>query len=229
VAISKFRITCEYDEFHDKLLIGGHQIGQYAGELSDNAIVYLRKLIDETFGFDPMQKNMEHACVQLCLQNSFNPILDYLDSLEWDGVERIDEWLCTYMGAEDTKLNRAIGRIALIALARRVRDPGCKFDQIIVFESPEGHGKSTALLVLAGGNENFSDQTILGKSDREQQELLRGVWVYEIAELSNMRKAEVEHVKAFASRTHDRARPAFGHFRKDLPRRGIIWANHEQF
>lgn len=96
-----------------------------------------------------MQKNMEHACVQLCLQNSFNPILDYLDSLEWDGVERIDEWLCTYMGAEDTKLNRAIGRIALIALARRVRDPGCKFDQIIVFESPEGHGKSTALLVLA--------------------------------------------------------------------------------
>jgi predicted P-loop ATPase len=77
---------------------------------------------------------------------------------------------------------------------------------------------------LAGGPENFSDQTILGKSDKEQQELLRGIWVYEVADLTNIRKAEVEHVKAFASRSHDRARPAYGRARIDLPRRCIIWA-----
>jgi predicted P-loop ATPase len=35
---------------------------------------------------------------------------------------------------------------------------------------------------------------------------------------------EVEDVKAFASRTHDRARPAYGRCRIDLPRRGVIWA-----
>ena len=50
------------------------------------------------------------------------------------------------------------------------------------------------------------------------------MWVYEIADLSNIRRAEVEDVKAFASRTHDRARPAYGRFRVDLPRRGVIWA-----
>ena len=54
--------------------------------------------------------------------------------------------------------------------------------------------------------------------------MLRGVWLFEIADLSNIRKAEVEDVKAFASRTHDRARPAYGRFRVDLPRRGVIWA-----
>ena len=70
----------------------------------------------------------------------------------------------------------------------------------------------------------FSDQTIIGRSDKEQQELLRGVWVYEIADLSNVGKTEVEHVKAFASRTHDRARPAYGRARIDVPRRCIIWA-----
>jgi putative DNA primase/helicase len=64
----------------------------------------------------------------------------------------------------------------------------------------------------------------LGRDDKEQQELLRGIWVYEIADLSNIRKAEVEHVKAFASRTRDRARPAYGRTRIDLPRRCIIWA-----
>ena len=93
-----------------------------------------------------------------------------------------------------------------------------------MLESPEGKDKSTALSILSGGPENFSDQTILGRGDRDQQEMLRGVWVFEIADLSNIRKAEVEDVKAFASRTHDRARPAYGRFRVDLPRRGVIWA-----
>ena len=224
IAINKLEISCGYDVFHDKLLIGGQPIGQYAGELSDHACLYLRKLIDGKFGFDPGRNNIFDACVQLALENSFDPVVDYLDSLEWDGTPRIDEWLPTYLGAEDTKLNRVIGRLALLAQVKRARSPGCKFDQIIVVESPEGWMKSTALEILAGGPGYFSDQTILGKSDKEQQELLRGVWVYEIADLTNMPKAEVEHVKAFASRTHDRARPAYGRARIDLPRRGVIYA-----
>ena len=223
-AIGKLGITCEYDEFHDKLLIGGHAIGQHAGELSDHACVFLRRLIDQEFGFDAGRQKTFDACLQLCLENRFDPVVDYLDSLGWDGIERLDGWMTTYLGAEDTELNGAIGRIALVAQVRRARDPGCKFDQIIVLESEEGELKSSALAALAGGPENFSDQTILGRGDREQQEMLRGVWVYEIADLSNIRKAEVEDVKAFASRTHDRARPAYGQCRIDLPRRGVIWA-----
>jgi predicted P-loop ATPase len=224
IAIEKLDIDCRYDEFHDKLLIDGKRLGVLAGELSDHALVYLRKLIDEAFAFDCGRHKMFDTCVQLCLESRFDPIVSYLNKLQWDGSKRINQWLTTYLGAEDTKLNRAIGRIALIAQVRRARHPGCKFDQIIVLESPEGALKSTALLTLAGGPENFSDQTILGQSDKEQQELLRGVWLYEIADLSNIRKAEVEHVKAFASRTHDRARPAYGTVRVDLPRRGVIWA-----
>ena len=219
-AIKLLGATCEYDEFHDKLLIGGQPIGQYAGELSDRACLVLRKMIEEQYDFDPGPQKILDACMQLCL----DPVVDYLNALQWDGIGRIDTWLSTYFGAEDTKLNAAIGRIALVAQVRRARHPGVKFDQIITLESPEGYFKSTALSVLAGGPENFSDQTILGKSDKEQQELLRGIWVYEVADLTNIRKAEVEHVKAFASRTHDRARPAYGRARIDLPRRCIIWA-----
>jgi predicted P-loop ATPase len=86
-----------------------------------------------------------------------------------------------------------------------------------------GTQKSKAIETLAGV-ENFSDQTILGARDREQQELLAGVWLFEIAELSNIRKTEVEHIKAFASRTHDRARPAYGRTRVDQPRRCVLFA-----
>ena len=47
--------------------------------------------------------------------------------------------------------------------------------------------KSTSIVTLAGV-ENFCDQTILTASDKEQQELVRGVWIYEIADLAGMRR-----------------------------------------
>ena len=44
------------------------------------------------------------------------------------------------------------------------------------------------------------------------------------ADLTGLKKAEVEKVKAFASRQRDRARPAYGRVREDRPRRCTQWA-----
>jgi len=35
------------------------------------------------------------------LENRFNPITDYLDSLDWDGKPRLETWLIKYLSAED--------------------------------------------------------------------------------------------------------------------------------
>jgi hypothetical protein len=222
-AIRALGVICSYDEFHDRMIVGGHPINQWAGELSDAVSVILRQAIIDRFGFDPGKDNIADAATELCLEGRFNPILDYLDELDWDENLRLEKWLTTYLGAEDTPLNRAIGRLTLIAAVRRVRQPGCKFDFIPTLEGAEGTMKSTSIVTLAG-MENFSDQTILTQSDKEQQELVRGVWLYEIADLAGMRRADVEKIKAFASRTHDRARPAYGRRRVDAPRHCIFIA-----
>lgn len=223
VAIDGLGIVCEHDTFHGKMLLGGHAIDQWAGELSDEAIQMLRVVIERQFRFDPGLVNAHDAAVQECLQHPFDPVRNFLTGLTWDGLPRIAGWLSTYLGAEDTRLNRAIGTLTLMAAVRRVRQPGCKFDQIIVLESPEGHGKSTAIEILAGA-ENFSDQTILTLDDKGQQEAVQGVWLYEIADFSGMSKADVDKVKAFASRKVDRARPAYGRARVDRPRRCLFFA-----
>jgi Virulence-associated protein E len=220
-ALKALGIRCRYDVFHDKLLVESNIIKQRSN--LDHTTLILRTKIHKAFGLDPGTKNTYDAIVQLCLENEFDPVLDYLDTLTWDGTPRLEHWLTTYLDAEDTELNREFGRLALIAAVRRARQPGIKFDPIIVLEGAMGTGKSKAIEVMAG-IENFSDQSIFGARDREQQELLAGVWLYEIAELSNIRKTEVEHIKAFASRTHDRARPAYGRTRVDQPRRGILFA-----
>jgi predicted P-loop ATPase len=183
----------------------------------DHTALVLCSKIHKAFGFDPGPKNTVEALIQLCLENEFDPVGDYLNGLKWDGTPRLDRWTITYLGAADTELNREFGRLALLAAVRRVRHPGSKFDPIVVLEGPMGTKKSMAIEIMAG-SENFSDQTILGARDREVQELLAGIWLFEIAELSNIRRTEVEHIKAFASRTVDRARPAYGRVREDRPR-----------
>src|SRR5262249_49566476 len=169
----------------------------------------IRQLIAHKKGFEPPKEAVIDAVTRIALNYRFNPALDYLEGLRWDGRPRIDTWLSDYCGADNNPLNRAIGRKFLLATVRRARQPGCKFDNIIVLESPQGTLKSTLARVLAC-DENFSDADVLASDKREQQELCEGVWIYEIAELSGLHKSEVEKVKAFASRQEDKARPAYG-------------------
>lgn len=223
IAIENLGVTCRKDTFHEKMLVGGHPIDAWAGDLSDDCVHMLRKVIKAHYGFDPGEKNTRDAAIQLCLENQFNPVVDYLGGLTWDGVERIGRWTVDYLGSDDTELNREFGCLMLIAAVRRARKPGCKFDQIIVLEGREGTGKSTALRILAG-DDNFSDQNILAATDKEQQEAFTGVWIHEIAELEGMRRTDVARIKQFGSRTEDRARPAYGRIRIDMKRRGIFAA-----
>ena len=224
VAVTSLGIACRKDLFHNRLLVDGHPIDRWAGEMSDDVVQMIRKVIKRRYGFDPKAENTRDACTQLCLENQFDPVCDYLDSLRWDGVPRLDRWLTTFMGAADSEYVRAVARLSLLAAVRRARAPGTKFDQIIVLEGKQGAGKSEAIRILAGA-ENFSDQKILGVDDRKQQELTEGVWLYEIAELAGLRRTEVEHVKAFVSRASDRARPAYGRYMISQPRRTVFFGS----
>jgi predicted P-loop ATPase len=144
--------------------------------------------------------------------------------LVWDGTKRVDDWLVKYCRAKDTPLNRAIGRKVLIAAVRRVKQPGCKFDYVLVLEGAQGVGKSTLIKLLAG-EENYSDAEILGLKKQEQQEAVQGIWLYELAELEGMQRSEVTAVKLLLSKTVDSARPAYGRSRVDRPRRCVFIAS----
>jgi predicted P-loop ATPase len=229
LAIKALGIVCRYDSFHNKLLFGyrddaapPNTLSVMLGEVTDYGIIRLRKIMSDIFGFDMKDAATRDAVVAMAMDHCFDPVRDMLDQAEgeWDGVKRLDRMAVTYFNCEDTPLNRAIVRKTMIAAVRRVRKPGCKFDNITVMESAEGWNKSTVWRVLAG-DENFSDASILGHGAREVQEQLSEVWIHENADLAGMKKAEVEAVKAFASRQSDDARPAYGHFLKKQKRHSI--------
>jgi predicted P-loop ATPase len=220
-ALAELPIRCRHDVFHNRKLIDGDLNENLGPELSDAICRALRDEMIARHGVDFGLENVQQAAERACEANRFDPVLDYLDSLVWDGISRIDRWMTTYLGAEDTPLNRAIGCKLFLALVRRARKPGCKFDNVVVLEGPQGSGKSSALRILAG-DDNFSDQPLLHLETRAQQEAIQGVWLHELSELAGLRRTEVETVKAFISKTADNSRPAYGRFRIDQPRRVVF-------
>jgi predicted P-loop ATPase len=219
LAITALGIQCSCDTFHNKMLFGfrddtvRHALEHFVGEVTDNGIIALRQFMSDTFGFDLTDKHTRDAVISLALEHCYDPVVDMLAEAEknWDGIKRLDRMAAEYLNCEDTPLNAQYIRKTMIAAVARARVPGVKFDQITVLESGEGFSKSTAWRVLAG-DENFSDESIIGKNSREVQEQLAEIWIHENADLAGMKKAEVETVKAYASRMTDIARRAYDRF-----------------
>ena len=221
VALLKLGITLRYDRFADRMLING--LPDFGPVLEDAALDRLWLILDRQFRFRPTKDLLRTVVSDVARLNGFHPVRDYLDNLHWDGVKRIDGWLIDYGGAEDTEYSRAVSALMLVAAVRRVRSPGCKFDEMVVIENEDqGTDKSTMLATLAVRDDWFSDDLPLNISGKQVVESLRGRWIIEAAELSGMRRADVEHLKAFLSRQIDRARMAYGHFVTEVPRQCII-------
>lgn len=226
--LQAMKVVLKYDTFHEKAYIDFdetqlEEIKSIRGLINNDTLDILRRYISKTFPYDPGDKPLYDAMAGLSKENSYNPVLDMINAAQASRDETknmLDTWAVTHMNCEDTELNRVLGRKFLLAAIQRVRDPGCKFDAITVFEGDEGWNKSTALQTLAG-KDNFSDQSIIGADDKVVQEKLVGVWFHENAELSGMKRADVEQVKSFASRSVDRARPAWGRVTVWRPRSSV--------
>lgn len=216
VALNKLKKKLKYDELADRVLIDDKMV------TDDYILADLKVKMSDEFEFQPAKDVFGEAIGEAARRNSFHPIRIYLDGLKWDGVERLDDWLHVYLGAEDNPFNQAVGRLWLVAAVRRVRVPGCKFDEMLVLEGIQGSEKSTAIKILAGGDEWFTDDLPFKEDSKVFIERCTGKWLIEFSELSGINKRDVEGIKATLSRTHDRARLAYGHLPTEKPRTGVF-------
>ena len=152
----------------------------------------------------------------------FNPLRDYVLGLpEWDGTPRVDTILTDYLGAEDVPYTRAVTRKTLVGAVKRVLEPGCKFDTVLVLDGAPGIGKSTLLRKLGG--DWFSDSLSLADTrDKTAAEKLQGIWIMEIGEMQGTRKADADILKGFLSTQVDEYRRAYGRVVERHPRTAII-------
>lgn len=163
---------------------------------------------------------IQNAFTEVVHTNTFHPIKEYLEAQHWDGVKRVDRLFATYLGAPDNHYTHSVTRKMLLAAVKRLYEPGCKFDNMLVLVGPQGAGKSSLLAKI--GRKWFSD-SLRTFENKEAGEHLQGAWIFEIGELSAMKKAEVEEIKAFLSKTDDRYRVAYDRQVSEFPRKCVFF------
>ena len=159
-----------------------------------------------------------------------NPLTDLLESLEWDGKPRVENFLHEVMKADDNEYTRECSRLIFAGGIHRAYRPGCKFDDMIVLIGTQAAGKSTIVRWLNMDDQFFREiKTISGK---EGIEAIRGVWIGEVGDLMAMpRVKEAEAVKAYITSQEDSYRPPYQKNVQTIPRRCVFigTTNNPQF
>lgn len=174
----------------------------------------------ENFYHIAQQDKLDRALTIVGEQNKINEVRDYLKSLKWDGVKRVDTLLSVYLGADDTPYTRAVMRKSLCAAVARAIQGGVKYDYMPIFTGPQGIGKSTFLNIL--GKSWFSD-SLTSFEGKEAAELIQGTWINEVGELTAMTRQETSAVKQFLSKREDIYRAAYGRRTERYPRRCVFF------
>ena len=189
--------------------------------VSDSDLVLLKKHLALRHAFEMPVTTLIEAMTATAHDHRFHPVKEYLTSLKWDGVKRLDTWLVDLCGAQDTPYVRAVARKMLCAAVLRVFKPGIKFDSVPVLEGGQGIGKSTICSILGG---EWAGDFKVDPHSPDSVQLMQGHWLIELAELEVTRRSDEDALKAFLTRQTDKARLAYGRLAAQFPRQSIFIA-----
>ena len=99
VALDKLGVTLSFDTFAKKpyVIYKG-----YSGLLDDDTATDLWLDCDRQENFRPTKDLFIDVLRNKARQHSYHPVLDYLETLKWDEVPRVDTWLTESAGATDS-------------------------------------------------------------------------------------------------------------------------------
>ena len=227
--LSEWRGVIAFDEFANRTVkTRTTPFGAPAGEWTNRDDLELGLWLSEHVDFvGAVDTAIIQGVMLAAHKNRIHPPRDYLESLKWDGKERLEMWLSKVFGAVELNGYRVVpkpedddgrgpgdgneylalvGTKFMVGAVARIFEPGCKFDNMLVLEGKQGRGKSTAIRILFG--DWFSD-TQLDLQNKDAYAQLDGIWGYEIGEMDAFSRAEATRVKAFVTSQVDRYRAAF--------------------
>ena len=182
-----------------------------------NLTVYMEQKYD--LGNQP---KIRDAILSVAMENKKNPLKEKLDSLSWDGQERMDTLLTVFLGAVPNDYVVEATRVFLYGAIARAYSAGTyksvKFDYVPIFVGRQGIGKSKFLSMLSMEQSYFCE-SLNSFSGKDSFSVIQGKWIVEIAELSAIKQAKaVEEIKAFLTKELDTYRLPYAHNATDFYR-----------
>ncbi len=167
--------------------------------LTDLDMDYLLLYLEESYGLTN-EKKVKSALEIIANENCYHPIQVHLNSLKWDGDERIRYALHRFLGSKKNKYNYEALKLFMMGAIKRVFEPGCKFENMLCLVGGQGAGKSTFFRFMAIRDEWFSDD-LKRLDDENVYRKLQGHWIIEMSEMIATANAKsIEEIKSFLIR-----------------------------
>lgn len=177
--------------------------------------------IEQRYGLYSKEKHSAALRI-LFSERAYNPIIDIVDNIEWDGKERCKHFLHEWAKVDDSPYTQEVSRLIFAGGIHRLYSPGTKFDDVpILIGTKQGEGKSSLIRFLAINDAYYGEVNLM--EGQQAIEQLRGKWICEISELLALTKnKEQEAAKAYITRQVDSYRKPWDKNVSDLPRRCIM-------
>ena len=164
-------------------------------------------------------KIIEAAILRYAKDNKVNPPLDYMKSIVWDEIPRLDTWLSKAYDVPDDVYHKAVGANFFKGMVKRIAQPACKFDYVLVLEGKQGIKKSTSLAIIGGA---WHVETTLTPDTKDFFMIFANKMIIEFSEGETLSRSEVKRLKAVITMQYDRFRLPYERTARDFPRQCIF-------
>lgn len=197
-----------------------HEI-EYNGKPLEDADIFKIQYFMQTTAELPnvSDKVVYNALVHYAQQNKYDEAQEWLKAQVWDKTPRLATWLQSATGLPSDTYHSGVGSQWFMGIIRRIMEPGCIFDYMLVITGGQGLGK-TSLFRIIGGNWYKS---YTGTMDSKDFYLaLRGTVLLDLDEGATLYKSEAIKIKSIITETHDEFRAPYDRVMKKYPRRFVF-------
>ena len=210
-----FNEFTQYEEYNDEII-------------KDFNVAQFRSICEKELGYETNDK-VECAVKCITHEYSYNPFKDKIDELLWDGKERAWTFFMDFVGVHRTSLNLSLTKKWLYALMKRLYEPGCAFDaMLIIYDPKQGTGKSKIverLVYSLGVKYGYNTSITCDNKDKDNVDKLNKTWVVGIDEMNEFLKKNPEQTKQFLAQTSDQARLSYAKRSENYKRHCVFYGN----
>lgn len=224
-----YGITVSYDEMlkEQSMTLGNDFDGGHSDLIANSNLAHLRSLL----ALNGMSAGSIDLLPALFAENSSNPILEFIESKPWDGVDRILD-LADTLTVADNDYDYAyqalktwlIQCVAAADGAKRTPNKNAlpKYELVFVLQGGQGAQKTSwfGRLLPKELKKYFIDGVHLDPSNNDSVRQSNACWICELGELdSTFKRNDVSRLKAFLSKQTDILRLPYDRAASNLGRR----------
>jgi putative DNA primase/helicase len=237
--IDKYGFTYQYDQI-TKRIVWHHPEIPSGGDHADVQFYSTIQSLCALNGFRPT--DLKAHLTAIANQRPRNEVVEYLNSLSWDGVPRFAR-ITEAFGGERRAAEIAfrcffIGACAAADAAElaKKKDSGRfgAFDQVLTLKGRQGAGKTKffSRLLPKRLRHLFCESLVLRTDNKDSVKKAISSWIVELGELdATFKKSQIADLKGFLSTTTDELRLPYAPAASRFPRRTLFVAtvNEDEF